>query len=195
MSKQLQQAAFLEAIRKIMVRYGYQNRNMADDIISATTDLIPEVKAVSNDFNIVAFIRDVVEFDSTEYVNKENIVEVDIDWLREKIINEILSAAPVKPNAPINQSSDEAVARVKRWTNSSIIDSTGLKVRWEDLPDGTELYTRPYKLDKLVNSVISKVIEQCKAATGQHTQINRYVNTNQILHDALCTDLTVNNGN
>lgn len=37
----------------------------------------------------------------------------------------------------------ELVAKVKRWVNSSIIDSTGCKIRWEDLPDGTPLYAAP----------------------------------------------------
>ena len=37
----------------------------------------------------------------------------------------------------------EPVARVKRLTNCSIIDSTGCAVSWEDLPDGSALFTRP----------------------------------------------------
>lgn len=37
----------------------------------------------------------------------------------------------------------EPVAHVKRGTNTSFIDSTDCKTCWEDLPDGTALYTKP----------------------------------------------------
>lgn len=39
--------------------------------------------------------------------------------------------------------SAEPVARVARLINTSIIDSTGCKTDWEDLPDGTPLYASP----------------------------------------------------
>lgn len=39
--------------------------------------------------------------------------------------------------------SQEPVARIKRLVNSSMIDSTGCKTAWEDLPDGTELFATP----------------------------------------------------
>lgn len=45
--------------------------------------------------------------------------------------------------AALNEQSGEAVAHVKRLVNCAIIDSTGCKTTWEDLPDGTPLYTRP----------------------------------------------------
>jgi len=44
---------------------------------------------------------------------------------------------------PPSAQSVEPVAMVRKLVNMSIIDSTGCKTSWEDLPDGTKLYTSP----------------------------------------------------
>ena len=54
------------------------------------------------------------------------------------VFRAMLAAAPTPP-----AQDDEPVAFVRRMINTQIIDSTGCKVAWEDLPDGTSLYTRP----------------------------------------------------
>jgi len=62
------------------------------------------------------------------------------------------------------------VARVKRLTNCSIIDSTGCAVRWEDLPDGTELFTHPAAApsgERATNVALLRMCVEHLRATGR----------------------------
>lgn len=59
-----------------------------------------------------------------------------------ELTDELINALEAAANAEAVPAG-ELVAHVKRGTNTSFIDSTGCKTCWEDLPDGSPLYTAP----------------------------------------------------
>ncbi|MFK7090535.1 hypothetical protein AAFM71_17140 [Chromobacterium violaceum] len=80
----------------------------------------------------------------------------------------------------------EPVAHVKRLVNCAIIDSTGCKTIWEDLPDGTPLYTRPQSAPAVPEEWRAAVTELLASdGSGGIYDATRYIKARDTLHALL----------
>ncbi|WP_199776151.1 hypothetical protein [Chromobacterium vaccinii] len=99
----------------------------------------------------------------------KDIKDAIIDLSGSSSYPDLLEAVDTLAKAAIEQSG-EAVAHVNRLVNCAIIDSTGCKTRWEYLPDGTPLYTRPQPAPAVPDgwrTMLQRLIYECERADKQ----------------------------
>jgi len=79
----------------------------------------------------------------------------DTGWLVARIAIDTIRTEMVPVGVITDAKRVEHVAMVRKLVNMSIIDSTGCKTSWEDLPDGTKLYTTPPSAEGVLDAVLT----------------------------------------